>query len=191
MYLLLHFWILALLWFHTQLLLLLLFPRFSWTPAAFSWATSRLVSTRRRPLRPLGVTPFTRCVSAQVVRSTCRQQRAAPPARPWATSACGADLGGLPSRLRLKLLQLLMRPEKLQRWIQEVLEDSSVSLVFETQSLFFYLGIAVDTECLWSGEKKHVITLEILGCRRDMKAQICQPPHPLDVFWNKWKKFQI
>lgn len=133
---------------------LLNFPRFSWTPAAFSWATSHLVSTRRRPLRPLGVTPFTRCVSAQVVRSTCRQQRAAPPARPWATSACGADLGGLPSRLRLKLLQLLMRPEKLRWWIQEVLEDSSVSLVFETQSLFFYFGIAVDTECLWIGEKK-------------------------------------
>lgn len=61
-----------------------------------------------------------------------------------------------------------------------------MSLVFGTRSLFFYSGFAVDTECFRSGktkEKKNdVFTLEIFGCRRDVKAQISKFPRPLDVF---------
>ena len=46
------------------------------------------------PGRPPTSSPCTRCASAPAARSTSPPPRAAPPARPWATSASGADLGG-------------------------------------------------------------------------------------------------
>lgn len=63
-----------------------------WTPAAFSWEVSPSASTRHRPLSRPRSTASTRCASAPAARSTSPRQRAPPPARPWAISACGADL---------------------------------------------------------------------------------------------------
>lgn len=61
-------------------------------PTPFSWVVSRWASTQRHPIRPPRSRLCMRCVSAPVARSTSLLQRPAPPARPWATSASGADL---------------------------------------------------------------------------------------------------
>lgn len=68
-------------------------PRYFSTPTPFSWGVSRSASTRRRLLRLPRNRLSTRCASAPAARSTSLLQRVAPPARPWATSASGADLG--------------------------------------------------------------------------------------------------
>lgn len=62
-------------------------------PAPYSWEASPLASTRPPPPRPHGTRTYTRCASAPAGRSTSLPPGAAPPARPWATSACGADRG--------------------------------------------------------------------------------------------------
>ncbi|XP_017166095.1 zeta-sarcoglycan-like isoform X2 [Poecilia reticulata] len=56
--------------------------RFSLTPTAFGWKTSRSASTPRPPASPSGSRPCTRCASAPAARSTFLQLRAFPPARP-------------------------------------------------------------------------------------------------------------
>lgn len=68
-------------------------PRYFWMPTPFSWVASHSASTQRHPASPPRNRPYTRCASAPAARSTSLLQRAAPPARPWATSASGADLG--------------------------------------------------------------------------------------------------
>lgn len=71
-------------------------------PTPFSWVASRSASTQCLPAVPPRIKWYMSCACVPAARSTFLLQRAPPPARPWATSASGADLG--PVSLRWHLL---------------------------------------------------------------------------------------
>lgn len=64
-------------------------------PTAFSLEDCRLAFTLHLPVRPSRNRLYTRCVFAPAARFTWRLQRPVRPARPWAASVCGADLGAV------------------------------------------------------------------------------------------------